>query len=443
VWLVLYFGGLVLAVVHPIYPLVSYLTFYYATPEKNWWGEAVPSLRWSLLASAVMLGSILLKTGSLERLKATKNPAMPWFLLFGVNVVVVTLWAQDRARSWVWTVALLKLVLLYVLMAATIRTPAQFDMFSAAHIGGTTYWGYKAWDDPTRRAGRLKNVGGADTQNENAAAAHVLTVLPFVVVYGFSVRRRALQALLVVSGGLIVNLLILCNSRGSTVGLLVMMCAAIVLAGKGRRKQLVAVALAGVVMVFALADNRFLERQQTTVEAQDGSAQGRLASWKAGLQLMRDYPFGTGGRGFHILSPKYIPEIVDAHDGEERSVHSTYLQLAAEWGIQGLVTWGGFMISTLLLLERSRKSAVGDPWYFHRFLAIELALIGTLFAGIFTSRLYGESLYWMCSLAFALHRMRVTATSPEAKQTVVSSSGTFEDAAAVVGARAFASNPSR
>jgi hypothetical protein len=442
VWLITYFGGLALALVHPIYPFMSYLVFYYATPEKNWWGEGLPNMRWSLVASLVMVGSLFLKSSSLERLKQTKNPALPWFLLFGVNVVVVTLWAQDRVRSWTWTVALLKLILLYVIMAATIRTPVQFDMFSAAHIGGATYWGYKGWDDPTRRAGRLKDVGGPDTQNENAAAAHILTVLPFVVVYAFSVKRRTMQALLVVCGGFIVNLLILCNSRGSTLSLLIMGCAAIVLAGKGRRKHLIAVALAGGVMLFALADNRFIARQQTTVEAQDGSAQGRLTAWKAGLRFMMDYPLGTGGRGFHILSPKYIPDIVAAHDGDERSVHDTYLQLAAEWGIQGLILWGGFMTSTLLLLERCRKSASQEPWYFYRFLAVELALIGSLIAGIFTNRLYGESVYWMCSLAFALHRMRETAKSVEAEQRVVSVSGVLEGARAMA-ARAFASSPGR
>jgi len=36
-----------------------------------------------------------------------------------------------------------------------------------------------------------------------------------------------------------------------------------------------------------------------------------------------------------------------------------------------------------------------------------------LFAGIFTSCLYGESLYWMCGLALALHRMYATAEDKE------------------------------
>jgi hypothetical protein len=405
----------VLALAHPIYPFISYLIFYYMPPEKNWWGEHLPNLRWSLIASAVMLGSVLMKSGSLERLKPTKNPALLWLLAFGANIIVVTAWAENRARSWYWTVALLKIIVLYTLMPVVIRTPAQFDMFAAAHIGGASYWGWKAWDEPKISAGRLKDVGGPDTQNENAAAAHVLTVLPFVAVYAFSVKRRWLQGLIALSGAFIVNMLILCNSRGSIVALLAMCGAAVLLVGKGRRWRLIAVGLCGVAMLGYLANDRFIQRQQTTVAAQDGSSQGRLEAWAAGLRFMRDHPLGTGGRGFHILSAEYIPDIVEDHNGEERSVHDTYLQLSAEWGVQGLITWGGFIATTLLMLRRSRKDTTNDenPWFFYRFFATELALIGTLIAGVFTSRLYGESLYWMCSLAFVLRRMHATATSEE------------------------------
>lgn len=411
-WLVVYFGGIVLAIVHPIYPLISYLTFYYMPPHLNWWGLRLPDLRYSLLASLAMLGSIILKNSSLERLKIPKNPAFPWLLLFGVNVIVVTLWALDRARSWFWTVTLLKLILLYVLLPVAVRTPAQFDLFSAAHIGGATYWGYKAWDDPVRVRGRLRDVGGPDSQNENQAAAHLLTVFPFVAVYALSVKRRWLQGLIVVCGAFIVNVFILCNSRGATLGFLVMGAAAIFLAGKGRRVKLIGIAAAGLIALFALADHRFITRQQTTTNPKDGSAQGRLIAWKAGIEVMKDYPLGGGGRAFHILSPRYIPGTVEKHRGEERSVHNTFLQLGAEWGIQGLILWCGFLGATLYTSWRTRLKLANQPWFYHRFLAIELALIGTLFAGIFGQRLYGESVYWMCALIVALQRMHATAIDP-------------------------------
>jgi O-antigen ligase len=89
-------------------------------------------------------------------------------------------------------------------------------------------------------------------------------------------------------------------------------------------------------------------------------------------------------------------------------VHNTYLQWGAEWGIQGLVLWLGFIGATLLLLWKSCRRSRADPWYYYRFLAVMLALVGRLTAGIFTTAFYGESIYWMCSLAFALHRIQST-----------------------------------
>jgi hypothetical protein len=418
VWLAVYFGGLALALVHPIYPLVSYLWFYYLPPHVNWWGRYLPDLRWSLLASLVLLGSIVLKGSALERLKSERNPSLLWLLLFGLNVTLVTVWALDKARSWYWTVVVLKLVLLYALMPIAVRTPAHFDVFSTVHIGGATYWGYKAWDDPKRSAGRLKDVGGPDTQNENQAAGHLLTVLPFVAVYALSVKRRWLQGVILVCGAFIINVFILCNSRGATIGLVTMAGAAVLLAGKGKRLKLLGVGAAAIIALLLLADTRFISRQQTTVDAKDGAANDRMLSWKAGLKLMRDFPAGAGGRAFHILSPRYIPEIVDEHRGEERSVHNTYLQAGAEWGIQGLVLWTGFIGSTFIVLWRIRKRAAHVPWFYYRALAVELALIGTLTAGIFTSRLYGESVYWMCALAVSLHRMYATFAETPAVDTV-------------------------
>lgn len=413
VWLVLYFGGLALALVHPIYPFISYLVFYYAPPHVNWWGRFLPDLRWSLLASVVMLGALIMKNGSLERLKNERNPAMIWVVLFSLNIIVVTAWALNKARSWYWTVALLKMLLLYALIPAVVRTPAQFDMFATAHIGGAAYWGYKAWDHPHRQKGRLDAVGGPDTQNDNQAAGHLLTVLPFVAVYALSVRRRVTQGAILVAGAFIVNVFILCNSRGATLGLLSMGLSAILLVGKGRRLKLIAIAVAGVLCLLMLADDRYINRQQTTTHPTDGSAEGRLEAWAAGLKVIRDYPLGGGGRAYHILSPKYIPDIVQEHDDEERSVHNTYLQLGAEWGLQGVFLWCGIMAATFLLLRKSSIRSRDNPWYFYRFFAVELALIGRLVAGIFTSALYSESLYWMCGLAIALQRMHATAMAEE------------------------------
>jgi hypothetical protein len=275
-WLALfmtsYFGGLLMALKHPIFPLVAYLTFYYMPPHVNWWGRFLPDLRYSLIAAFVLGLSVILRGRSVEPLKEEKNPALPWLLLMGANTIVVTAWALDQARSWLWTTAFLKLILIYSLIPAAVRGPVYFDTFAAVHVAGATFWGYKAWDDPQRSAGRLEEVGGPDTQNDNLAAAHLLTVMPFAALLVLTGRRKIPRAAAAVASGFIVNVFILCNSRGATLGLIGGGLASVFLAGKGRRKNLVTVGAVGLVALLMLADPELSARRAEPT----GDVAGRL-----------------------------------------------------------------------------------------------------------------------------------------------------------------------
>ena len=83
----------------------------------------------------------------------------------------------------------------------------------------------------------------------------------------------------------------------------------------------------------------------------------------------------------------------------------TLIQTAAEWGVQGLILFVGFLVVTFWSLHRVRKESSGPDWFYYRSLAIELGLIGTLVAGVFSVRFYGESIYWFAALSVVLRRM--------------------------------------
>jgi O-antigen ligase len=205
----------------------------------------------------------------------------------------------------------------------------------------------------------------------------------------------------------VVNLFILCNSRGATLGLIVGAFAALLLARSGHRfRMLCAIPLVIAAFLF-LADPEFISRQQTTADYQEqGTAIERMASWRGGLDLIRDHPLGAGGDGYELLSPKYIPDIVASHDGAMRAPHNTFVLVTAEWGVLGLFMYLGLMASTLLMLQRVRRLSTPDDGMFYRALALQVGLIATLTASTFADRLYGESVYWMCGLAVALYRVQ-------------------------------------
>jgi hypothetical protein len=287
-------------------------------------------------------------------------------------------------------------------LVGTVRTELAFDTVAITHIAGAGWWGWQAYDRPKRAAGRLQNVGSGDTLGDNGTAAHLLTVLPFIAVYALLHKDLRVRGFAMFVAPLVLNTIILCNSRGATLGLIVAGVLTFVLARSGHRMRAVAMACVVAVSLFALADPQFLRRQQQT-SYDDGSAQGRIEAWRGSVQLVKDHPFGAGGEGFYELSPQYASALVEQL-GEKRDPHNTFVLVASEWGILGICLFIGYIVSVFRLLGEVRRTALDSMWYY-RSVAIQLAMVGLLVAGCFTDRLYSEAPYWMGAFAVALHRI--------------------------------------
>lgn len=405
-WLVIYVAGMAASFTHPLFGLLAYLFEYYLRPTENWWGREIPIGRTSLIAAVVVGVTFILHRGSLRPMAAARNLALPWAILMGLNVLLVSTWAVDSDLNYRWATTLFSHLTMYGLIIGVVRSRDVFDVFGAAHIVGGAWWGWNSMG-ARRQAGRLEGVGSSDTKAANPGASHVLTIIPllFAYIFGPSTDRR-LRLLALVAVPLVINLFVLYNSRGGVVGLVVAACATVVVVKGTTRFKMIAAAIAAGSLIIALADPQFISRQQTTASASedDSSAQSRISTWKASMKFFADHPLGTGGRGFHVLSPLYIPEIVDRHRGEGRSAHNTYIQVTAEWGLQGLFFYLGFVTSSLLMLRRIRaRGTTASPW-FYRALAIEAALIGMMVSAVFGDRFYTESVYWLCALSFAAYR---------------------------------------
>jgi O-antigen ligase len=287
----------------------------------------------------------------------------------------------------------------------------KYRWVTAALVLGALSWGWDAYSNPHFESGRLVAIGGPDSFNDNEAAAHVIPTLPFLALF-FWQGNKWQRVLALVAAPFIVNMLILCNSRGATVGVAVALVAGLLLMNWRLRLRLALVALAAVPLVVSLVDQRFIERQLTLMQfmeegldgqelQNDGAANERVLSWKGGLRLIGDRPLGVGGGGYDLLSPVYAPEVVEAHEGELRAVHNTYLWAAADWGVAGLVALLGFIGSALLTLHRIRRRTASEVFKLES-LTLEIALIAFLGAAVFINRMYAEILYWLVALAASL-----------------------------------------
>jgi O-Antigen ligase len=418
-WVLTYCFLLLSSFFNPAFGVFAYLFEYYLRPSLHWWGKGhLPELGYNMIATVVLTVTYLMRRQSQRDIgPAARAPGACLIGLALLMFIVTATLAVNTGRSLGRTQDYLKFIMFHGLIVGAIRTEWAFDGFIGLHMLGAGWWGYDLYTSPKQRSqSRLPGVGSGDTLGDNFAAAHLLTVIPFLFVYLLRSKNKALQLSALFAAPFVINTFILCNSRGAVVSLMVMLGAAALLARRGQRLRMVVVGAAVVGCFIALADPEFMQRQQTTSNYQDdGSAMQRLESWQGGYRLIYDHPFGTGGEGYVQLSPKYIPEVV-LRTGELRAPHNTFVLVASEWGLPGLALFLGYYFSVFRLLAEVRRCAgQGDLWYY-RSVAIQLAMIGLLVAGAFADRLYAEAPYWLGALAVVLHRLQAHKLKEEAQK---------------------------
>jgi putative inorganic carbon (hco3(-)) transporter len=413
IWVALYTSAILGAVFNPLMGALGYLLEYYMRPELKWWGRELPALRYNLIISVAFGVAYLVRRRSLKPMVPVKNVSLRWLLALAVVMVFVTgTVAVNSTVSWNWALHWFKMAFIFpVLLANVVRSRTAFNVIAVAHMAGAGWWGWQAYDNPRRVSGRLLLVGSGDSLNDNEASAHLLTVLPFIVIYLLTEKDIRLRLVALLSAPFVVNTLILCNSRGAMVGLAAAMGLSFFLIRSGYRLRLVGAAIAVLLGGYTLADDTFITRQQTTSNyEEDGSAMERIETWKGAAALVADRPLGAGGRGFHLLSPIYIPNIVEAHGGDPRAPHNTYVMVVSEWGIAGLVCFIGLYASTIRTLDKikRRHRDADDKYFYWRAFGLQLALFAYMVASVFCDRLYGEAGYWMVALSYALRRIQLT-----------------------------------
>jgi hypothetical protein len=409
-WLLLYCGSLIATWVDPMYGLLGVFTEYYRRPGLQWWGNELPRLRWNLIVTAIFAASVLLKYNELRPLPKVHKLTIIFFVAFAVNLWLVNLVNPiDRARGFEFAIYWSKVALMMpLLIILVLRSRRSIDLFILANIVGVAVWGWDAYTDPRREAARLVGIGSGDTYNDNFAANHLLLILPLIVITILNARTTLHRIVAVVALPLVVNTLILCNSRGSMVGLAIALATVPLLARKGHRAKSLAIGVAVVGCLLFLADDQFISRQKTTTSYQeDGSAQGRLEAWRQAARILADYPLGVGARGFHVLIPKYSTTLAERHNNEERAPHNTIIQVTTEYGVQGLALWLLMCLSVFRLTREARLSALQlqDNYFYYRLVAVSVALVGWIAGSVFVDRLYSEGIYWIVALAIAMHRL--------------------------------------
>lgn len=422
-WVALALALLAMSARRPIWAVALYMQTYFAAPQLWWWGRDLPQQRYALGAGALLLLVTAFAQRPTGESNGPRTGSHTAAVLMVINATLVHLaFAVNQSISLNTYSEILKYSLLFFLLHQAIRDRNDFRTAMMILAIGGAYIGFeiKFNDRGDISAARLEGVGAPGADTSNGLASLMLTILPLAGSL-FVQGTWKHKAVAIASAPLILNVLLLCNSRGAFLGLIGAGLAFLLVArGKTRKRAFQTVALGGVALFLLLGDPKILERFETTFvggEERDNSAESRLLFWQAGLKMMGDYPLGAGGSAFkEVLGRRYLTSILN-EDAASRSLHNGFLTEGTDWGVQGLFLKMAFIWIAFVALYRTidrcrRENRTNDALIG---LAICGAGAGLMITCMFGAYLASEWTFWLVAIATRYSQIYATGEATAAQ----------------------------
>jgi probable O-glycosylation ligase (exosortase A-associated) len=212
----------------------------------------------------------------------------------------------------------------------------------------------------------------------------------FLMNQSKNIRQKSFWAIALV---VCIACVVLTKSRGGTLALGALGVYYWSMSEKKMRGLALGVVVVAVIILAAPAS--YFDRIATMAQTQEGSTQGRLQAWSAGIQMAIDYPLTGVGAGHFGLT-------------HGKTAHSIYFLVLGELGFPGLIVLITLITRNLLANRRLRKQLATDPN-----AASERLLLATMSAsmlafavgGAFLSAAYYPHLYVITGLNTAARRL--------------------------------------
>lgn len=229
------------------------------------------------------------------------------------------------------------------------------------------------------------------TYDANASAALFASILPYLVM--FATRRGKLRPVAIAAIPVVIIAIVKTVSRGGIIALGVCAIALLVVAPKSQRKYYVALLAIMVLTIVVTPHQGLVERFSSLSGSQDynfDARDGRLEVWKRGIIMMVTHPFlGVGVSAYMYANANAAHSWVNAHNA--------FVQIGAELGVGGLVTFVVAVVAgirgAIFLRKKTAPTATGyrapTDEFDHAFAtAAVCSLITTITAAIFLSMAY-------------------------------------------------------
>jgi probable O-glycosylation ligase (exosortase A-associated) len=341
----------------PFVPLAVYYLYAVLRPQFLWRWQllAYPDVGWSFwVAVSAIAAYVPWAVGAVGPKHDPDRRVLPAFgwvhrlmAAFAAWVGLSYAFANSRAAAEPYAVEYLKIFAMYLLATRTVRSLGQVR---ALVLLVTLALGYVAVDvnHEYLSTGYLVLVQQGYAGLDNNGAGLLLAMGIPLCYFAWEATRGWYRWGFLLLIPVILHAVVSSYSRGAMVSCLAV--APLYLVYTRRRRVLLVVYAAVAVMLPVLAGPQIRDRFLTAQQADaDASFNSRLDSWAAAVKIANEYPvFGAGVRNSNLISRAY------GADREGRTIHSTYLQIAADSGWVGMALYVGTLAAAVVALWRAR-----------------------------------------------------------------------------------------
>lgn len=232
--------------------------------------------------------------------------------------------------------------------------------------------------------------------NSNDLAALCFFPLSLCLALIFSEKKGWVKTAAFTGTGVLTLIILLTQSRGALIALVATGLIFFMTQARGKRLKTLLTACVVAVVILPLVPSSAWQRfsglawltNESTIAYADpeGSADARYNIWKVARQIIKENPAtGVGLGAYQLAHAMYTGRmLVPPAARGFRDTHSTYLNVAAETGIPGLLLFLGMIGAVVTGAELTRRRAPGSIRSRQLFV-LELGLLAFLLHGIFGS----------------------------------------------------------
>lgn len=414
-------GATLAFVRHPVFGLVTYVIAYFVSPQSRWWGHGLPTDRWSLITSGILLLAVLLRRQTHDRISTLGCPPIWGLLTFLAWISVQSLWALEPDRQMELIEQFVKYTVLFALIYVCMETPRQLRLFLWAQVIGGCYLGWAIYAEYV--GGRFEGTGVPNANDANSGALMLVCISVAAAVMFLAGRWRSRIALL----GAIPFLLNALVTTISRTGFVALAAAGLVfnfLSPRRYRRVIRLLSVLAIVLFVLLTNPLYWSRIETIKYAGEevsgvDTAHSRLVLMGAQWKMFKLYPFGCGHRCTATLSPRFLEEryLTGPGGSQARSSHNTFMTLLVEQGIPGATLY-------VLLMWWSARASI-EVWQKYRdqdgFLSQLLPGVAAVLAACAIGDLFVDFLKFEIRFWYLAVLMVLLTNSKQSKSELVAS----------------------